>query len=352
MAFSSTDTRRLWAFYAGLVLAVGLLLSVAELQHYLARGGSHPWEPFLWELSSVAIVGPLGVVIYRWHVAGLALHARWRQLARHLLGALVYILAHVSGMFAIRFLVYGLMQLSYEPGDIGQILAYEAGKDLVSYGFVVAICHGLHLSLQAERLRGELAEARLARLAEQVQPHFLFNSLNLISATMYEDVAKADRLLCQLSDLLRQTLKAQQAGWHSLDEELRLVQPFLDLMQARFGGRLRVRVEASAAARGCQLPALLLISPVENAVKHDVAASSAEVELLVTAQLEGQVLLIRVENSGTAPQRTEREGAFGLANLRARVQASFGSGAEVLLAPRTGGGAVLSLRLPLTGRPA
>jgi len=163
-------------------------------------------------------------------------------------------------------------------------------------------------------------------------------------------VAKADRLLCQLSDLLRQTLKAQQAGWHSLDEELRLVQPFLDLMQARFGGRLRVRVEASAAARACQLPALLLISPVENAVKHDVAASSAEVELLVAAQLQGQLLLIRVENSGIAPQRTEREGAFGLANLRERVLASFGSGAEVLLAPRAGGGAVLSLSLPLTGR--
>jgi len=350
MAFSSTDTRRLWGLYAGLVLAIGLLLSVAELQHYLARGGSHPWEPFLWELSSVLCGGLLGVAVYRWHVAGLALHSRWRQLGRHLLGAAAYILAHVSGMFAIRFGVYALMQVDYYTDSPAQVLAYEAGKDLVSYGFAVAVCHGLYLSLQAQRLRGELAEARLARLAEQVQPHFLFNSLNLISATMYEDVAKADRLLCQLSELLRQTLKAQQAGWHSLDEELRLVQPFLDLMQARFGGRLRVRVEASAAARACQLPALLLISPVENAVKHDVAASSAEVELLVAAQLQGQLLLIRVENSGIAPQRTEREGAFGLANLRERVLASFGSGAEVLLAPRAGGGAVLSLSLPLTGR--
>lgn len=346
------DERRLWGLYLGLVLAIGLLLSVAELQHYLARGGRHPWEPFLWELSSVLCAGLLGPAIYRWHVAGLALSSRRRQWLRHAFGAAAYILAHVAGMFGMRFIVYGLMGVTYEPGDALQVLSYEAGKDLVSYGFALAICHGLHLSLQAQRLRSELAEARLARLAEQVQPHFLFNTLNLISSTMYEDVDKADRLLCQLSDLLRQTLKAQQAGWHSLDEELRLVQPFLDLMQARFGARLQVRIDASAAARRCQLPALLLISPVENAIKHDVAGNTGAVELRLSAHCEGQVLHIRVENTGTAPQRTEREGAFGLVNLRERVHASFGRHAEVTLAARDGGGAVLNLTLPMPGASA
>ncbi|MFX8118317.1 histidine kinase, partial [Acinetobacter baumannii] len=80
------------------------------------------------------------------------------------------------------------------------------------------------------------------------------------SSVMYEDVLRADRLLCQLADLLRQTLVAQQRIEHSLGEELALVQPFLGLMQARFGPeRLVVDIQADAAARDCRLPALLLL---------------------------------------------------------------------------------------------
>lgn len=346
--------RRLWWAYAGLLLTIALLLSVAELQHYLAGGGRHPWEPFLWEFSSVAMVGPLGIAIYRWHRYVLRQRSLTLRLGLHLLGALGYVLIHVGGMFALRWAVYALSPVTYEPGSPLQILGYETGKDLVSYGTFVAFCHGLHLYLEAQRrqhelarLRAELAEAQLNRLAEQIQPHFLFNTLNLISSVMYEDVPRADRILCQLADLLRQALAAQQAGWHSLAQELQLVEPFLAIMQARFGPRLQVRIDASEAARQCRLPALLLISPVENAIKHDVAASSSPVEVAVRAWVEGRVLHLAVENSGTAPQRTEREGALGLANLRARVLGHFGPGAQVDLRARAAGGSVLNLSLPM-----
>lgn len=348
------------AAYLALVLGLGLLQGLAELQHYLAAGGHHPWEPLLWELSSTVCTGALGLALYRWHVAGLGL-ARWRQLGRHLLGLLVYVLAHVAGMFAIRFAVYAAMGLDYRPGSVLAVLSYEAAKDIGSYALMLAICHGLHLFFadqrreqELQRLRGALAEAQLARLTEQVQPHFLFNTLNLISSVMYEDVARADRLLCQLADLLRQTLAAQTQGWHSLEQELQLVAPFLALMQARFGERLRVRIEASPAARACRLPALLLISPVENAVKHDVATSGAVVEVSITAfcDAQGQVLTLQVENSGQTPQRSEREGAFGLANLRERLRASFGeAAASCSLQARPEGGARLQIRLPAGAMP-
>lgn len=347
-------TTRLWWIYAAVMLAIGLLLSMAELQHYLGRGGRHPWEPFLWELSSVFCVAWLALGVYRWHVAGLQRYSGPWQFARHVFGALVFTLLHVGGMFAIRFAVYAMTPVRYEPGGALEVLAREAGKDLVTYVFMVAIGHGLHLYFESqrrqhdmERLRGELAEARLTRLAEQVQPHFLFNTLNLISSVMYEDVARADRILCQLADLLRQALAAQRSGWHSLEQELQLVAPFLGIMQARFGERLAVRIEASDEARRCQVPALLLISPVENAIKHDVATSSAEVEVAVRAWLEGEVLQVVVENSGAAPQRTERDGAIGLSNLRERLLASYGDAAQARLGPRDGGGSVLALSLPM-----
>ncbi|MDP3082397.1 MAG: histidine kinase [Rubrivivax sp.] len=342
----------LWWAYAGMVLAIGGLLGLAELQRYLAAGGRHAWEPFLWELSSLAATGLLGPAVYRWHAAGLT-RARWVQGARHALGALVYVMLHVAGMFGLRFAVYALTGVVYEPGSAAQILSYEAGKDLASYALIVAICHALWLYAQAQRrqqdlirLRAELAEARLSRLAEQIQPHFLFNTLNLISSLMHENVERADRILCDLAQLLRQALAAQEAGTHSLAQELTLVEPYLAIMGERFGERLSVSVDVTKEARDCLLPALLLISPVENAIKHGVARSSEPVRVEVRGWVEAGVLHLSVANSGAAPERAHRGGALGLANLRERLHTLFGQAAAMQLTPGPDGGCVLSLQLP------
>ena len=346
--------KSLWWTYAALVLALGLLQSAASLQQYLAWGGEHVWEPFLWELSSALCLGVLAPLIYRWHVAGLGLPSRLRQLGRHGLGALGYTLGHVGGMFAIRFGVYALMGVVYKPGSAIKILGYEAGKDIVSYGLIVAICHGLWLYVEAQRrqqemarLRGELAEARLSRLAEQIQPHFLFNTLNLISSVMYEDVARADRILCDLASLLRQALAAQQAGSHTLAQELALVEPYLNIMQSRFGSaRLSIAVAVSDEARACLLPTLLLIAPVENAIKHDVAVVSGPVRVSVSGVVVDGRLRLTVANSGTPPEREHRDGGIGLANTRERLSSLYGDKASVALAPGADGGSVLTLILP------
>lgn len=343
--------RPLWPWaYAAFVLTVALLRSLSELQHYLARGGEHGWEPFLWELSSAALTGPLAVLVYHWHVAGIGAPLR-RQLRRHAGGAVLYMLAHVGGMFGIRFAVYALMQVDYEPGTVWSVLGYEAGKDFIGYTLTVAICHGLFHMLQGERLRAELAEARLARLTEQVQPHFLFNALNLISSVMYEDVKKADRLLCRLADLLRSALAAQQQGWQTLRQELNLIEPYLELMQARFGERLQVHWKIEPAADAWPVPALLLLNPVENAIKHDVALSRGQVSLELEAGLVdgGRLLRIRVRNSGVTAERLEREGGLGLANLRQRLQAAYGAGAAMQFGPAPDGGTALELVLPARG---
>lgn len=340
--------RALWPWaYAAFVLTVALLRGLSELQHYLARGGEHGWEPFLWELSSAALTAPLSILVYHWHVAGIGLPLK-RQVLRHAGGAVLYMLAHVGGMFGIRFAVYAMTHVSYEPGTVWSVLAYEAGKDFIGYTLTVAICHGLFHMLQSTRLRAELAEARLARLTEQVQPHFLFNTLNLISSVMYEDVKKADRLLCRLADLLRSALAAQQQGWHTLQQELALIEPYLELMQARFGDRLQVHWQIDAQAQAWQVPALLLLNPVENAIKHDVALSRGTVSLRLEASLAngGKQLQIRVHNSGVATERLEREGGLGLSNLRERLQAAYGAGAAMQIGPAPDGGTALELLLP------
>lgn len=347
------DLRRFSLGFAAAMLAVGSLNGLAELQRYLADGGRHPWEPFLWELSSSLCIAVLAPLIYRLHRRARAAVGWPRRLGLHLGGALAFNLLHVSGMFGLRLAVYALSGVVYEPGSPLEILAYEAGKDLAGYGFIVALCHGLQLHEASRRreqdllrLQAELAEARLTRLAEQIQPHFLFNTLNLISSVMYEDVARADRIVCDLAALLRQALNAQEHGRHSLARELDLIRPYLAIMQARFGERLQVEVEASEAALACVLPSLLLIAPVENAITHDVAHSLGPVRLRVSAELRAGRLCLRVHNSGRPPAAFEREGAVGLANTRERLRALHGEAARLCLAADGAGGTVLGIELP------
>lgn len=341
--------------YVALLTVVGLLLSVSALQAYRLSGGRQPWEPFLWEFSSVFVIGALALGVHALvgRLRGQPVH---RQLAAHALALPLFSGLHIAGMFGLRFLVYGLVGADYRPDGLGTLLVYEGGKDAVSYLSFCLISRGVWMAQAAgaraqelDRARRELAELRLARLADQVQPHFLFNTLNLISAVMYEDVARADRLLCQLADLLRQTLAAQQRAEHTLREELALVQPFLALMQARFGPeRLVVEIDADAAAQHCRLPALLLLAPVENAVKHDVARHRGRVTVAVTARRTGDALELRVSNRGdrSAPEAPpDPDGGLGLRNLRERLAARYGDAASVGFGPE-GGGMVLRLALP------
>ncbi|MCE4555563.1 sensor histidine kinase [Roseateles cellulosilyticus] len=341
--------------YVALLTVVGLLLSVSALQAYRLSGGRHAWEPFLWEFSSVYVVGALGLGVHA--LMGRLRGQAWpHQLTVHAVALPVFSGLHIAGMFGLRLFVYGLVGQPYHPDSLPTLLLYEGGKDAVTYISFCLIARGVWMAHAAaaraqelERARRELAEVRLARLADQVQPHFLFNTLNLISAVMYEDVPSADRLLCQLADLLRQTLAAQQRAEHTLREELALVQPFLALMQARFGPeRLVVHLMADTAAQDCRLPALLLLAPVENAIKHDVARHRGRVTVSVAAERDGDRLRLRVSNHGGMPvpqTPPDPDGGLGLRNLRERLEARYGAAARVDFGPDAQG-VTLCVELP------
>jgi len=351
----SVLSRRWRLPYLALLTVIGLLLSASALQAYRLGGGTRPWEPFLWEFSSIGVIGALALGVHA--LVGRLQGRPWRQqLLAHALALPAFSLLHIAGMFGLRLAVYALAGVAYHPDDVYTLLVFEGGKDAVSYISFCLIARGVWLARAAtarqqelERARRELAEVRLARLADQVQPHFLFNTLNLISSVMYEDVPRADRLLCQLADLLRQTLAAQQRVEHTVHDELALVQPFLELMQARFGlERLVVQITADTAARACKLPALLLLAPVENAVKHDVAHHRGRVMVAVQAELQEGRLVLTVSNHGDTPvpeSPPDPDGGLGLRNLRERLDARYGDGATVAFGP-DGHGMTLRVELP------
>jgi hypothetical protein len=341
--------------YVGLLTLVAALLSTSALQAYRLRGGTRPWEPVLWECSSVAVIGVLALLLHGL-IGRLRGRPWWQQLAAHAVAMPCFSLAHIVGMFGLRMLVYAMVGVDYQVDALPVLLVYEGGKDAVTYLSFSLMSRGTWIAQDAaardaelDRTRRALAEARLARLSDQLQPHFLFNSLNLISAVMYEDVARADRLLCQLADLLRQTLAASEKAEHTVHEELALVQPFLALMQARFGPeRLQVQVDADDDCRVCKVPALLLLTPLENAVKHHVALHRGLVRVRVRAQRVADRLQVEVVNQGDAPlpeARPDTETGLGLRNLRERLQARHGAEAHVTL-ERHADGATLRLELP------
>ena len=347
-----------WLAYAGFWLGVGLFFALAEWQRYVLRGGEHPWEPFLWEISGSLTTGLLAVAVYRLNER---LLARERGLGvravAYLAGAPLFALAHSALMYGMRYPVYALAHLAYEPGDLRFVLGYESAKDVVSYALVLglsmgwrAFLRGQRQAAEVERLNAHLAEARLARLQEQIHPHFLFNTLNLISSVMHEDVERADRILAELADLLRQSMSAANAAEHSLAHEMRWVEPFLSIMRQRFGERLRTRVDVSEAAARCVVPTLVLMAPVENAVKHGVARSAAGVDVEVTADVVAGVLRIDVVDSGDAPVESQG-GGTGLANARARLATLYGDAAGVTL-ERVDGRTRVRVTLPARMREA
>ena len=327
-----------WLAYAAFWAGVGLFFSLAEWQHYVRGGGEHPWEPFLWEMSGNFATAVMAVALYRWNEWLLAPgRGRAAAIAGHLAGVLVYTLAHSALMFSVRFPVYALAGVAYHPGSLASVLGYEGAKDVVSYSLLLGLAmgwrafqRGQRQAAEVERLKAHLAEARLARLQEQIHPHFLFNTLNLVSSVMHEDVERADRILAELADLLRQSMSAANAAEHPLAYELRWVDPFLSIMRQRFGERLRTHVAVSDAAGRCLVPTLLLMAPVENAVKHGVARSAGEVDVQVVAEVVDGQLCIDIVDTGDAPL-AESDGGTGLANARARLAALHGDAAAVTL---------------------
>ncbi len=347
-----------WLAYGAFWLGIGLFFALAEWQHSVRNGGRHPWEPFLWEMSGSLTTGVLAVAVYRWNEWLLASgRGRVAMIAGHLAGVAVFALAHSALMFSLRFAVYASVGLNFRPGGVASVLAYESAKDAVSYTLVLGLALGWRAfrreqrqAEEVERLHAHLAEARLARLQEQVQPHFLFNTLNLISSVMHEDVERADRILAELADLLRQSMSASQVAEQSVAQEMRWVEPFLSIMRQRFGERLRTRIDVSEAAGRCIVPALLLMAPVENAVKHGVARSAAGVDVEVCAQVIDGVLQIDVIDTGDAPIDAHG-GGTGLANARARLATLYGAAADVTL-ERDAGRTRVRLTLPARAQAA
>lgn len=184
---------------------------------------------------------------------------------------------------------------------------------------------GQQRAIRASELEARLAETRLQLLKMQLQPHFLFNTLNTISELVHEDPAIADRMIGGLSRLLRDTLDSSIEDVVPVERELDLLQRYLAIQDARFGKRLAVRIEAADDVRGALVPVFILQPLVENAIKHGLAARlrSGRIDVRVRRIAGNVALEVQDDGEGLAAGAV-REGV-GLGNTRARLRELYGA---------------------------
>ena len=170
--------------------------------------------------------------------------------------------------------------------------------------------------VEAERLS---REAELFKLRQQLQPHFLFNSLNSISALTSSNPEKARHMIHQLSDFLRGTLKKDEHQWNTLDEELQYLGLYLDIEKVRFGHRLQTEISCDNHSGQAVLPSMLLQPIVENAIKFGLYDTIGEVTVSIRAEMDGNYLVLMVQNPYD-PQTTPQKGTgFGLKGIQRRL---------------------------------
>lgn len=201
------------------------------------------------------------------------------------------------------------------------------------------------LQAAAAELDAQLADARLNALRAQLNPHFLFNTLNGISTLVDEDPPGARRMIARLSDLLRHTLSEGDEQEIRLARELEMLRLYLDIMEVRFQGKLEVSIETEKSLDDALVPNLVLQPLVENAFRHGLAQMQTVGRVAVRAIRDDGDLVLTVRDNGRGPASPMREGV-GLTNTRARLTQLYGARQRLALTADEEGGALVEVRVP------
>lgn len=326
--------RLLWLLW--FIFCTVMLLSAVH--EYLADGGTQLWEPLLWDGSSLLVA--TGILILqqtarRRYSAYLEKPLQW--FGHHAKWLPLVCVIFVPTVYGIRHGVYSLAGQTYQHGDWLYVFTYESIRLVIFLclwlGVLFSVESHAHWQGQQQRLlllQRSLSEAKLSQLRSQLHPHFFFNVLNTISALMHLDVARADRLLSRLGELLRSSLQASNKELVPLREELRLLELYAHVMLERYADR--VTLEWCIDDDTADVPVLtLLLQPLlENAFRHGIERTRGNVHVKISARRESDRLVLSVTNCGTTLPAQIEEGV-GLRNCRERLRVAYGDEAMLTL---------------------
>jgi len=328
------------------------------------------WGLF-WLLMFVAGVGHWSVAFTAVHkssltlfgfLATLGLRAGYRGLLRRrvpLPAVLVLSLPFSYGAAALWMVAHNAVLARYTGGGNG---AFPDFTNAIYYCFLLvawsALYFGLHAYFELLARREDLARARalgqqaeLRALRLQLNPHFLFNTLNAISTLVAEvRTAEANRMLSLLSEFLRSTLDRAETDLVPLEVELEMARQYLGIEAIRFGDRLKVEFAIADEARDAMVPPMILQPLVENAVRHAILPRPEGGTVTISAARDGADLSLLVEDDGPGMPVGRSGHGVGLSNTAGRLGALYGGESRLLLGPRRAGGQGVSARIVLPFR--
>ena len=269
------------------------------------------------------------------------------------------VIAGAAFVFAILFLATASIEYFVMYGAAGArppITAYLAvalRQDLLVWIAVAAIVGAAETArrtvqsrLERQQLRTQVAEQRLIALTGQLQPHFLFNTLQGISTLIHRDPDAADEMLSKLSDLLRDLLKHRDAALVTVEDELKYVRTYLDISKVRFADRLSFSIDADPSVMQATVPLFILQPLVENALNHGIGSRAQGGAISVRALTAGRQLVLEIEDNGGG--LTERSGdGIGLTNTRERLLAMYGENQKFDILQNERGGVTARIEVPL-----
>jgi signal transduction histidine kinase len=286
---------------------------------------------------------------------------RWlKSLAVHLPAVVVITVVHIAAVTAMRmWLVSWMLGEMPRTSWWTQVLrSYFMNFDweMMTYWAIVGFWHAgayyrvaQERALRASQLETRLAEAQLQALQRQLHPHFLFNTLNAVSALMHRDVEAADQMLARLSDLLRLALDGRVGQEVALKDELEFLQKYVEIEETRFGDRLSVDYDIDPDALDARVPNLILQPLVENSIRHAIAIRVGPGFIRIGARRAGPRLELTVHDNGPGlpdgPSATAGNGV-GLANTRSRLEHLYGPDHELALSSPPGGGLLVTVAIP------
>jgi two-component system LytT family sensor kinase len=357
---AAVSRRAAWLITAWTILA--LLEFVAQL--ISARPRKPSWERQLlldfviaW---SWAAVTPVVVWLARRHLTGR--FATVRTVALHLIAACSIMMVFAALRTVLESLILHMYGSADAPPVLWSILMF-ADLDTVLYFVIIGITRAADQlreyqdrTLRAAALEAELSGAQLRYLERQLQPHFLFNCLHVISELAYEAPAAARRIIGDLQSLLRSAVAKAGRDEVPLGEELDTLEPYVAIQRARFSEWLTVDTDVDAQARRALMPPFVLQPLVENAIRHGLTPRGSPGTVGISARVDGPWLSIRVRDDGVGlpkgPAAHTRRHGIGLRNVRERLRFLYGPEHWFSLGDNPGGGTCVDIRIPYRPAPA
>jgi two-component system, LytTR family, sensor kinase len=352
----------------GLILAVCLLIGVTfAVQGYIyANQKGYPltlYDSFLEQIPFWVIWGFLAPLIFRFVQRVPLDRGRWiKGVLIHIPGAIVFSILHLISYLIVLaiFRERDLMENSTSLNSLFTLISrLNFGMRIWSYLMLTAFAYAAEFyqryqqgTVRTSQLETQLAQAQLQALKMQLHPHFLFNTLNSISALLRKNADAADTMIARLGDFLRLTLRSSGTQEVTVEQEIEFLKCYLDIERIRFQDRLTVEINIAPEVVQAKVPNLILQPVVENAIRHGIATHNDAGRIEINASSNNSWLEVSVSDNGPGlPKKlngdTDIKEGVGLKNTRSRLDQLYGSRYNFELVDVAGGGLEVKLRIPL-----